>query len=187
MSTCDYLLDAAIVGLDCANPIVKGVESDGFIINRADINFAGVTYSTTAANTVTALPLASGASAYTISQPSKTPYSGTQTEMNEGTYQNTFTNTVSFVILNHGNTVVKQVEEIANGEYVVILKNKAVATAASSPWQVYGLQGGLTASSITRELYNDDTLAGWVVSMTESGVSHAGLFVDETVIESLEG
>lgn len=182
-NTCDYLLDAAIKGLDCANPIVKGVESSGYIINRADINLAGVTYSTTAVNTITAMPLASGASAYDITQPSKTPFSGTQTEMVEGTYQNTFTHTISFVIINHGNNVAKQINELANGEFVVILKNKKVESG-SSAYQIYGLDGGLVASSMVRELYNDDTLAGWQVTMTEVEVASSATFVDASVVES---
>lgn len=183
--TCDYLLDAAIKGIDCENPNVKGVESTGWIINRADINLTGITYSTSATNTISAMPLESGKTAYHIIQPSKTPFSGTQTEMVEGTYQNTFTHTLSFVIINHGNNVAKQINELANGEFVVILKNKKVETG-SSPYQVYGIDGGLVASAMVRELYNDDTLAGWQVTMTEVEVASAATFVDPAVVEAFE-
>lgn len=182
-TTCDYLLDAAIVGLDCANPNVKGVEATGKIINRADINLDGVEFSTSATHVVSAMPLKSGKSAYDITQPNKTPFSGTQTELVAGTYQNTFTHTISFVIINHGNNIAKVIDELANGEFVVILKNKAVDTAATTPYQIFGLEGGLVASSMVRELYNDDTLAGWQITMTETEVSKSATFIDAAVVE----
>lgn len=183
--TCDNLLDATIKGIDCANPSAKGVESLGKIINRADLNLAGVTKSTNDANTISAMPLKSGKVAYDIIQPNKTPFSGTQTEMNEGTYQNTFNHTLSFVIINHGSNIAKVVDELANGEFVVVLQNKKVDGGSSSPYQVYGLEAGLVASSMVRELYNDDTLAGWQVTMTETGVANSAMFVDSSVWESL--
>ena len=180
-TTCDYLLDATIKGIDCANPLVKGVENIGKIINRADINLDGVEYDASNINTISATPLKNDKVAYDIIQPSKTPFSGTQTEMVEGTYQNTFTHTLSFVILNHGNNIAKVIDELANGEFVVILKNKKVESG--SPYQIYGIDGGLTASAMVRELYNDDTLAGWQVTMTEVEVAKSATFVDATIVE----
>ena len=40
---------------------------------------------------------------------------------------------------------------------------------------------------MVRELYNDDTLAGWLVTMTEEGATKGNLFIGSTLYESLKG
>ena len=181
MALCDYLITEDIAGFDCENPMVKGAKADGLLINRKEITMSGVAYDSTNPFLVTALPLATGATAYDIVQGGKTPYTGTQQEMVEGTYQNTFTNTVQFVILNQGETTAKQVFALMNGEFVVVLQNN------NGTYQVYGLESGLHSSAMVRELYNDDTLAGWLVTMTEEGATKGNLFISSTLYESLKG
>ena len=180
MALCDYVISADIAGFDCENPMVKGAKADGLLINRKDITMSGVTYDSTNPFKVTALPLATGKTAYDIVQGGKTPFTGTQQEMVEGTYQNTITNTVQFVILNQGETTADQVFALMNGEFVVVLQNN------NGTYQVYGLEVGLHASAMVRELYNDDTLAGWLVTMTEENAVKGNLFIDSTLYETLK-
>lgn len=180
MALCDYLISADIAGFDCENPMVKGAKADGLIINRKDITMSGVTYDSTNPFKVTALPLATGKTAYDIVQGGKTPFTGTQQELVEGTYQNTITNTVQFVILNQGETTADQVFALMNGEFVVILQNN------NNTYQVFGLEVGLHASAMVRELYNDDTLAGWLVTMTEENAVKGNLFIDAALYETLK-
>lgn len=181
MALCDFLISADIAGYDCENPMVKGAKADGLIINRKDINMSGVTYDSTNPFKVTALPLLSGKTAYDIVQGGKTPFTGSQQEMAEGTYQNTFTNTVQFVILNQGTTTAEQVFALMNGDFVVVLQNN------NGTYQVYGLEAGLRASAMVRELYNDDTLSGWLVTMTEENAVKGNLFIDSTLYNTLKG
>lgn len=181
MALCDFLISADIQGYDCENPMVKGAKADGLIINRKDINMSGVTYDSSNPFKVTALPLASGKTAYDIVQGGKTPFTGSQQEMAEGTYQNTFTNTVQFVILNQGTTTADQVFALMNGEFVVVLQNN------NGTYQVYGLEAGLRASAMVRELYNDDTLSGWLITMTEENAVKGNLFIDATLYNTLKG
>lgn len=181
MALCDFLISADIAGYDCENPMVKGAKADGLIINRKDINMSGVTYDSSNPFKVTALPLASGKTAYDIVQGGKTPFTGSQQEMAEGTYQNTFTNTVQFVILNQGTTTADQVFALMNGEFVVVLQNN------NNTYQVYGLEAGLRASAMVRELYNDDTLSGWLITMTEENAVKGNLFIDATLYNTLKG
>lgn len=180
MALCDFLISSNIQGYDCANPMVKGAKADGLLINRADINMASVTYDASHPFLLTALPLKAGKTAYNIKQSGKTPYTGTQQELTEGTYQNTFTNTVQFVVLNQGSTTAEQVFALMNGEFVVILQNN------NGSYQVFGLEAGLRASAMVRELYNDDTLAGWLVTMTEEAAVKGNLFIDSTLYETLK-
>ena len=179
MALCDYLISADIAGFDCANPIVKGAKQEGLLINRADIDFSGVTYDSANPFLVTALPLLAGKTAYKVTQSGKTPFTGTQQEMAEGTYQNTVTNTIQFVILNQGTTTAEQVFALMNGEFVVVLQNN------NGTYQVYGLEVGLHASAMVRELYNDDTLSGWLVTMTEESAIKGNLFVSAALYETL--
>jgi len=182
MALCDYLISADIAGYDCSNPMVKGAKADGLLINRADINLAGITYDTTTPNPfkITALPLKSTKTAFDIVQSGKTPYTGTQQEMVEGTYQNTITNTVQFVILNQGTTTAAQVFALMNGEFVVILQNN------NGTYQVFGIEGGLRASAMVRELYNDDTLSGWLITLTEENAVKGNLFIESTLYATLK-
>lgn len=181
MALCDFLISADIAGYDCVNPMVKGAKATGLIINRKDINFNGVTYDSSNPFKVTALPLLSGKAAYDIVQGGKTPFTGSQQEMQEGTYQNTLTNTIQFVILNQGTTTADQVFALMNGEFVVVLQNN------NGTYQVFGLEAGLRASAMVRELYNDDTLSGWLVTMTEENAVKGNLFIDSTLYDTLKG
>lgn len=181
MALCDFIISADIQGYDCENPMVKGAKADGLIINRKDINLSGITYDTNDPFKITALPLLQGKTAYDIVQGGKTPYTGSQQEMQEGTYQNTLTNTIQFVILNQGLTTANQVFALMNGEFVVVLQNN------NGTYQVYGIEAGLRASAMVRELYNDDTLSGWLVTMTEENAVKGNLFIDATIYETLKG
>ena len=181
MALCDFIISADIQGYDCENPMVKGAKADGLIINRKDINLSGITYDTNDPFKITALPLLQGKTAYDIVQGGKTPYTGSQQEMQEGTYQNTLTNTVQFVILNQGLTTANQVFALMNGEFVVVLQNN------NGTYQVYGIEAGLRASAMVRELYNDDTLSGWLVTMTEENAVKGNLFIEATLYETLKG
>lgn len=179
MALCDFLISADIQGYDCSNPMVKGAKANGLIINKADINMAGVTYDASNPFKVTALPLNAGKTAYDIVQGGKTPFTGTQQEMAEGTYQNTITNTIQFVILNQGSTTASQVFALMNGEFVVALQNN------NGTYQVFGLETGLRASAMIRELYSDDTLSGWLITMTEENAVKGNLFIDATLYNTL--
>ena len=179
MALCDFLISADIQGYDCSNPMVKGAKANGLLINRKDITMSGVTSDSTNPFLITALPLASGKTAYDIIQSGKTPFTGTQQEMQAGTYQNTITNTIQFVILNQGTTTAEQVFALMNGEFVVVLQNN------NGTNQVYGLEAGLRASAMVRELYNDDTLSGWLVTMTEENAVKGNLFISDALYNTL--
>lgn len=168
---CDTLL-AADIAQDCSNPIIKGIERRGVIINRADVDTI-----TQSGNIVSAITLKSGKTGFNIVQPAASPFNGTQIAMEEGTYVNTFTNTVSFVILDNSPAVGTIINALANGDYIVILENKHKGgTAGNATYQIFGLQQGLTGSEITCEKYSDDTMGGWQVTLTETGATEAAVF-----------
>lgn len=184
MALCDFLITRDIAGSDCSGNFQKGVKPDGLLINRADIDFTGVGYDSEHPFLLETMALKAGKTSYNIVQSGKTPYSGTQQELVEGTYQNTFTNTLQFVILNQGSTTAEQVFALMNGEFVVVLQNNNGTAQCFA--QVYGLEAGLHASAMVRELYNDDTLSGWLVTMTEENAAKGSIFMDDNLYESLK-
>ena len=176
MALCDFLISSDIAGYDCANPAVKGAESMGLLINRSDIDaFTLSNFS------VTALTLKCGLKrGYKVYQSGKTPFTGSQQEMVEGTYTNTITNTVQFVVLKQDYETAEDLFALANGEFVAVIPDK------QGNYQVYGLEAGLKCSAAVRELYNDDTLSGWLITMTEEGATRGSLFTTSSIFTNLQ-
>lgn len=174
---CNSLISAHI-SFTCDQIGVRGVESDGMIINRDDVDFANCVISD---NIITTLALKSSTYGYAIQQLGNTPFTGTKTELNIGTYVNTFNNTVQFVVLNNGTTVCKNIiDGLANGTYVVILKNKYKGTGEDSKYQVYGWYQGLKASAIENDKWSEETEGGWLVTLVEERTTKSGLFYFDT-------
>ena len=176
MALCDFLISSDIAGFDCSNPITKGAQATGLLINRSDI----ATY-TLSNFSLTAISLkCGGKKAYTITQSGKTPFNGSQQEMVEGTYQNTITNTVQFVVLKQDYETAEEIFALANGEFVAIIPDKM------GNYQVYGLEAGLHVTGAVRELYNDDTLSGWQLTLTEEGATRGNVFTTATIFTNLQ-
>ena len=174
MALCDYLITSDIAGYNCASPAVKGAESMGLLINRSDIGTC------TISNFSVTLTLSCGRKvAYKVYQSGKQPFNGTQQEMVEGTYVNTLTNTVQFVILKQDNVTAEEIFALANGEFVAVIPDK------QGNYQVYGAEAGLKCSAAVRELYNDDTLAGWLITLTEEGATRS-LFTTSSNFNTLQ-
>ena len=179
MALCDFVISADIQGYDCDNPPVKGAESVGKLINRADIDLASVSYVSGSNWLINNLSWKPETKGYNIVQSGKTPFTGTQQEMQEGAYQNTINNTFQFVILKQDENVAEQLFAITNGEFIAAIANK------NGTYQIFGLETGLHTTAILRELYNDDTLAGWLVTMTEEGAAKGNIFLTKSVYNDI--
>ena len=181
MALCDYLITADINGLDCSAMPAIGAESMGLLYNRAELGKGIIQsgFDITFQDTRTC-----DSKAWKIYQSGKQPFNGTQQEMVEGTYQNTITNTVQFVVLKQNEDFAQQLFALVNGEFVAIIPNK------NGTYQVYGAETGLRCTGAVRELYSDDTLSGWLITFTEEGATRGSLFVSDvefTALQSEEG
>lgn len=182
MALCDFLIEQDIVGYDCDNPPVKGVESKGVLINRSDIDYADEIDSGGAEPFMlrfTHLMTKCDTHGYAVYQSGKTPYNGTQQEMQEGANANTITNTLQLVVLKQDENWAQQLFALMNGEFVAVLQNK------NGTYQVYGYEAGLHCTGAVRELYNDDTLSGWLITMTEEGAVKGNLFTNAVSFSNL--
>lgn len=189
MAVCDYMIKQGI-SPSCDDPIVQGVEQRGIIINRDDIDFSATTFNSTRKNVIETIALKSTKKAYEVVVLGSTPFTGTNTALATGTYRNTFTNTVSLVILDNGPDVCENViDGLANGEFVVILENKFKGlqkeeNPGDPAFQVYGWYQGLRASEMTNEKYSEDTDGGWAVSLQETRTPKSGVFLFKTDYET---
>lgn len=189
MAVCDYMIKQGI-SPSCDDPIVQGVEQRGIIINRDDIDFSATTFNSTRKNVIETIALKSTKKAYEVVVLGRTPFTGTNTALAAGTYRNTFTNTVSLVILDNGPDVCENViDGLANGEFVVILENKFKGlqkeeNPGDPAFQVYGWYQGLRASEMTNEKYSEDTDGGWAVSLQETRAPKSGVFLFKTDYET---
>lgn len=189
MAVCDYMIKQGI-SPSCDDPIVQGVEQRGIIINRDDIDFSATTFNSTRKNVIETIALKATKKAYEVVVLGSTPFTGTNTALAAGTYRNTFTNTVSLVILDNGPDVCENViDALANGEFVVILENKFKGlqkeeNPGDPAFQVYGWYQGLRASEMTNEKYSEDTDGGWAVSLQETRAPKSGVFLFKTDYET---
>lgn len=182
---CDNAIKKDIL-LNCDDPIVPGFEQEGVIINRSDIDFSTVAFNTTRKNVIETLALKSGKKGYKVVVSGSTPFTGTNTALATGTYRNTFINTVNMVILaNDPDVCADIIDGLANGEYVVILENKAKnllkeENPGDSAFQIYGYYQGLKAAEISNDKYSEETEGGWSVSLQETKVPKSALFYFKT-------
>lgn len=174
-------LIAEDINFACDDLVVRGLESDGIIINRDDIDFAATTFDSTKPNVIKSLVLKSGKKGYEVQQQGATPFTGTQSALTVGTYRNTWQHTVSLVVLaNEPDVNAKIIDGLANGTFVVILRNVSKGATGDGEYQVYGYLQGLKASEITNEKYSEDTDGGWLVNLQESASPRSALFFFDT-------
>lgn len=184
VTTCESLISQDIA-IACADQVTKGLESDGIIINRGDIDFSKTQFDEENPCIIKQLVLKKGKKAYAIRQEGNTPYTGTKTELNVGTYRNTWNSEVAIVVLaNTPDVCAKIIDGLVNGKYVVILRNVSKGADGKGEFQVYGYAQGLKASAGTNEKYSDDTEGGWLITLQEEQAPKAAYFFFNTSTET---
>jgi len=184
VTTCESLISQDIA-VACADQVTKGLESDGIIINRGDIDFSKTVFDEDNPCIIKQLVLKKGKKAYAIRQDGNTPFTGTKTELNVGTYRNTWNSEVAIIVLaNTPDVCANIVDGLANGKYVVILRNISKGADGKGEFQVYGYAQGLKASAGTNEKYSDDTEGGWLITLQEEKAPKAAYFLFNTDTET---
>ena len=179
MGLCDSYISRDIA-VNCDSMLTRGMEEDGIIINRGHIDFANTVFGDKK-NIIKTLVLKSGKKGYEVRSAGATPYTGTTTSMVKGTYKNTWNNTVPIVILDNSPEVCEEiVEGLANGTFVVILRNKTKGENGNSEFQIYGYHQGLMAETNENDKYSEETDGGWLATLQETGSPKAAMFLYNT-------
>jgi hypothetical protein len=182
-NVCDSLIKQNIAK-NCLEPMIQGVERTAYIINRKDVDFGNVEFVEGFTNQISALPLLKGKKAYTIEQYGATPYSGSSIAIAPSSQGGQATSTISFVVPSNAPAMYENViDPLFDGEFIVILENKAKGlrdeqNPGASAFQVFGYWQGLTLAESTKELYNDDTLGGFPVTLVEQKAPKSAMFLN---------
>ena len=180
-NTCESIIAQDIV-IPCEDQVTKGMESDGIIINHEDIDFTKCTVEN---NIIQSIVLKSGKKAYQIRQEGSNPFTGAKTELTVGTYRNSWKNTIVIVVLaNTPDVVANIIDGLANGKFVVILRNLSKGSDGSAEYQVFGFKQALKASAGENDKYSDDTEGGWLITLEEESVPKAAYFFYKTSAEA---
>lgn len=184
MSLCDRSV-VADIKMNCNDPLHKGVESIGYLIRRADIDFGSVEFNANNDNIIESLPLLVGKKAVRIYQQNNA-FTGTNSTVEVGTYVNGTTHNVVFVVPDQGPDVAHNIIDplISGEEFVVILENKYKGLQKELPgsaaFQVYGFHQGAIVSAGDADKYSDDTLSGWSITLTESRAPKSEMYLYAT-------
>lgn len=181
---CESLIAKAI-DFACDDIIVRGLESDGMIINRSDIDFAATVFDAQNPNIIKTLVLKTGKKGYDVNQLGNTPFTGVQSTLEVGTYRNTWTHAIPIVVLSNTPDVAHNIiDGLSNGTFVVILRNKFKGSTGDAEYQVYGYTQGLVASEGTNDKYSEDTDGGWIITLQETGARMSAMFLFNTDAET---
>ena len=184
---CEHLISKDI-NFDCEDLVYRGLEPDGLIINRSDIDFSRTTFNETNKNIIEGLVLKTGKKAYEVVQMGSTPFSGTTSELQVGTYRNTWNHSVAiFIPANTPEVCADIIDPLSHATFVLILRNKTKGADGSAEYQIYGYNQGCTASEGTNERYSEDTDGGWLMTMTENNSPKSGMFLFKTDAETTAG
>lgn len=177
---CESLITAAIE-FDCEEISVKGMEADGVIINRDDIDFAACVIDNNNGNIIKTLALKSGKTGYAVAQLGNTPFTGLVSNLNVGTYRNTWTHEIPIAVLANDPTVARDIiDPLSNGNFVLVLRNKNKGENGNGEFQIFGYHQGCRASAGTNEKYSEDTEGGWLITLQEQNAPKAGMFLWNT-------
>ena len=174
---CESLI-ARDIKIACEDMVAKGLESDGIIINRADVDFTKTMFDDTNKSIIKQLVLKAGKKGYAIVQRGNTPYTGTKSSLVVGTYGNKWTHEVAIVVLANTPEVTNDIiDGLANGKFIVILRNVTKGADGKGEFQIYGYAQGLTCSAGENDKYSEDTEGGWLMTLQEASAPKSALFL----------
>lgn len=179
MAACDALISMGLT-TDCTSAPARGLEPAIILINRADIDFGEVDYSTTHKNTVTALELKTGKKGYLIELQGSAPATGSTSEAEVGTYATTVNKSLVIPVLRNDRDLAEKLgDPMLNGEFVAIREFKDKGAGNNSAFEIIGLQNGAKLSAYSEDPYGD-TFGGGLYTLTETGASRTRIYLGET-------
>ena len=187
---CEKLISSCI-GADCNNPIFDGIEAKAWVFNKSEIaSFTDDDSTPSNPNLKTAIVMKENEgvsyTGYTITQLGKTPYTGTNTTLAEGNVANTFTETLNFVVPDNSPTTAMLLDNVANGRFVVVVKNSYEGSDNKGQFQIYGARKGLVCTAMQRDAYSDENNGGWAVTLTAEKTPTSALFLEHKTEDTVD-
>lgn len=175
-----YLCNQNIAGNikeDCENQMFSGMSAQAWIINFAAVNKLAGDVDADNPRVIKRFTLRTNSGdVFTIINARNNPFTGTSTTVEVGDYRNTFTRTVSLFVPMDGPEVSRDIlDPLANGRFIVVLRNNYISDNGDNEFQVYGYDRGLVVSSMSQTKYENNDY--WVVELQETGVPNSGKFL----------
>jgi hypothetical protein len=169
---------------DCAREPKKGLGREAVLINYEDIDWANVVVGADA-NIITTLPLKSGKVGYSIVQ-FKDPFNGTAKAFHEGTYINSWDKTFVFATITRDQQQsLKLNDPLANGKYVVIVRNEDGGKDGKATFEIYGYHNGLKLTAADHNPYGD-TYGGDLFTSQEQEAGRSAMYLFNTDVATTE-
>lgn len=186
MASCETIISKDIA-FECDQLVNRGFEADGVIINRSDVDFSATVFDETNKNIIKTLVLKTGKKGYQVQQYGNTPFTGTNSALVVGTYVNTWTHQVVLAVLSNTPDVAANIiDGLANGTFVVILRNRTKGVDGKAEYQVYGYAQGLKASAGENDRYSEDYEGGWLITLEETAAPKSAIFLFDTDAETTQ-
>lgn len=173
------------IAVACEDMVSKGMEADGVLINRGDVDFTATVFDDDNKNIIKQLVLKTGKKGYAVMQPGNTPYTGTKSSLVVGTYRNSWTHEVQIVVLaNTPEVAAEIIDRLANGKFLLILRNVTKGADGKGEFQIYGYAQGLTCSAGENDKYSEETEGGWLMTLQETSAPKSAMFLFNTDSET---
>ena len=184
VNICETIISKDIA-VACEDMVSKGMEADGVLINRGDVDFTATVFDDDNKNIIKQLVLKTGKKGYAVMQPGNTPYTGTKSSLVVGTYSNSWTHEVQIVVLaNTPEVAAEIIDRLANGKFLLILRNVTKGTDGKGEFQIYGYAQGLTCSAGENDKYSEETEGGWLMTLQETSAPKSAMFLFNTDSET---
>lgn len=181
---------SAGVSLDCNHKLVGGAYATIYLANKEDIDFDSITYNVSNGLIVEDIAMKAGKFFW----PFEGKLSSTEPAWRsvKGKYDTTFEHEVKFRLFDITGATLKQVQQMAQGDLVAIVRNNFDGTTTGNTrYDILGLGGGLKCE-LAERVYNsaDDNGAITVTLKTqeyarESGPAHRLFITDGATTETL--
>ena len=143
-----------------------GVEREGVLVARSYINKTTLAYD---ANSVVVNTFALSNAlnkGYKVTENAEMPFKATKVEGERGDYLLKFNSTAGFLITGNSPDKVKQVMQLSNDEYYLILQNKSYTAAEKNKYMLLAPSKGLTTTKAAFSMESQDAF-GWAIDMME--------------------
>lgn len=176
---CNSLLADSIKD-NCENPMFSGIDARALIFNYDELVKSSSDLDENNPRIINKFTFVSGAAPYFVINARTNPFTGTSTSVEVGDLRNTFTRTVALYIPMDGAEASRNIlDPMANGRFVVVMRNNYVNDLQDNEFQVYGYDKGLVVSSMTQTKYENNDY--WMVELQEAGVPNSGRFLQHNV------
>lgn len=181
---------SAGLSLDCNKKLTSGVYATVYLANRADIDFDAVTYNSSNGRIVEDIAMLATKSFYTF----EGKLSSTEPAWRsiKGKYDTTFEHELKLRLFDITGATLKQVEQMAQGDLVAIVRNNFDGTVAGNcRYDILGLGAGLKCELAERVYSSTDDNGAITVTLKtaeyarESGPAHRLFITDAAATEAL--